>query len=72
MRGFLHDDVPQDGYPLLIASEESLEELQRKVVSAAYATEVKPLVDERWRQDRLEIERYVTNVTLVYRLLLLP
>lgn len=51
----------QDGYPLLIASGESLEELQRKISNAAHAPEVKPLVDERWRQDKLEIERYVLD-----------
>ncbi|TBU42536.1 hypothetical protein BD309DRAFT_1019928 [Dichomitus squalens] len=58
----------QDGYPFLVASEESLQEVGR--VISAYATHESPeaqigqLDRERWRDGDIKIERFRPNIVL--------
>ncbi|KAI0370101.1 hypothetical protein BV20DRAFT_944722 [Pilatotrama ljubarskyi] len=58
----------QDGYPFLVASEESLEEVRRVV--SAYAQDESPegriggIDRERWRAGGVEIERFRPNIVL--------
>lgn len=43
-----------DGFPLLVVSEESLGDVQRRVGDSVG---VKPGVEEKWRKGKVEIER---------------
>ncbi|KAI0352239.1 hypothetical protein OH77DRAFT_1486006 [Trametes cingulata] len=58
----------QDGYPFLVASEESLEEVRRVV--SAFAQDESPdakiggIDRERWREGGVEIERFRPNIVL--------
>jgi len=49
----------QDGYPLLVASEESRQALEEGIRNCAYAedVEVSKGVEEKWRHDDLKMER---------------
>lgn len=53
--------VYQDGYPLLIVSEENVKEVQKQI--RKYVGQQG--VEERWRDDELKVERWV-NISFLY------
>jgi len=50
----------QDGYPLLVLSEESVAEVERQVKGYVGMHGI----EERWKEDKLEIERFRPNIIL--------
>jgi len=50
----------QDGYPLLFLSEESVEEVERELRGYVGVQGI----DERWKEDKLVIERFRPNIIL--------
>ncbi|KAJ3484313.1 hypothetical protein NLI96_g5731 [Meripilus lineatus] len=63
------NSVFQDVYPLLVASEESLQEVAKAVREAAEVGEGEPgriggINSERWKDGELEIERFRPNIVI--------
>ncbi|THH02362.1 hypothetical protein EW026_g528 [Hermanssonia centrifuga] len=59
----------QDGYPLLFASEESLEEVDKAIRKAAHVGPGEPgkvgaMDQERWKKGKIEMERFRPNIVI--------
>ncbi|EJD54334.1 hypothetical protein AURDEDRAFT_79208 [Auricularia subglabra TFB-10046 SS5] len=62
----LHDETSvlfHDGYPLLVAGEESLEEVERRTWDIA-KSDSSDRVDARWKKDSLEMRRFRPNIVV--------